>query len=250
MKCEISAAERPSGQWRHQDRHLLLRTGEGDDHLLIVMDGHGESEHTIDRCMELLPLYAEERFRGEPFTYGDEMLRIFADLADETRSFPDGCSLSIVHLAHKGKFLASTLGDTAVVWGHRTDWSHTVGWLRPHDAATHVRERERLAKMGATVAHGYVHREGYRSEGLSMSRGLGNADFDAPLSREPDMQSGQLLGKSYLALATDGFIDLTRPDWFSILPCLEEKMPARDLLLTRHNQLRDDATVIVVYAPD
>jgi serine/threonine protein phosphatase PrpC len=252
MKWNITAAERPSGQWRHQDRHIVLDlpadAANPGGKFIAVLDGHGESELTTDFCMKAIPEYFQEW--PNP-TFASKMLsELFRRLAADTATIQDGCAMSAAILKYDGSVVYGTLGDTFACAGSVDENSVNLAWTKLHSVFGNDDERKRLARGGAKISSGYL--RGPKDEGLAMSRALGDSKFDAHLSRIPSLRSKDLVAGGFVILASDGYVDMSMPEYMHMgwLAGVEEKMSAEQLLAAEYHRLRsrgDDATVIMAY---
>ena len=254
MAWEISAAGRPSGHWRHQDRHIVVPLADKRRTCIGVLDGHGEDEKSVEFCLRTIEAKMREEGIGEDYNTH----RVFLNLADELRNgtdaFEDGCALSLAILGADGRASLMTIGDTFACAGRIIEGTVSLSWIDPHEVFGNDEERARLKEAGAKVGHGYVHDKADKNL-LAMSRSLGDAPFQGIVSREmtylpigrPNSPHGQ-----FVILGTDGYFNMAMPERMNMswLYGVKQKWKAHEFLQAATHRLReraDDATVAVAY---
>ncbi|HYD93401.1 MAG TPA: PP2C family serine/threonine-protein phosphatase [Candidatus Paceibacterota bacterium] len=248
MKWKVTAAERPSGHWRHQDRHIVQNVTDGI--AIAVIDGHGESDDTIIRCMQVLPQKFEAASWGDPELTLKEIIH---DLLGDTWGYHDGASISLAYLRQNGCVALATLGDTFACAGRIGGETMRFQWLRPHDISGNDAEHQRLKDAGANVKLGRLHIPGGNE--LSLSRTLGDHVFRDQTIQTPALLSTEVEALGFVILGSDGFFSMSQPEYMNMawLACIEEQMHAGDILKADFHRLRmrkDDATVVVGYFLD
>ncbi len=245
MTWKVTAAERPSGHWRHQDRSLIVPALNGT--AIAVLDGHGEDDDAIIRCSDLLPgLLAKAEW-----TSGPAMMRAIVErLLNETANHESGACISLAYVSDEGTVHLATLGDTFACAGIYDRENVQLKWLKPQDIEGNDDEREALKVLGANVSLGYLHSPGDAK--LSLSRTLGNRVFRDQLIRYPAILSTTVPRNGFVILGTDGFFSMSQPEYMQMgwLACIAERMDAKQMIDSSFHRLRmrkDDATVVVAY---
>lgn len=253
-KWKISAAKRASGHWRHQDRYVVVPIEDGKRTCIAVLDGHGESEKTVNFCVRKIKEVVQRREIAENPLDQHILNVLVRELAEGTGQFKDGCAISVAIL-EDGDNMSTlmTIGDTFACAGSMAHGVIAPQWIKPHEVFGNDEERAALWKSGAKVSRGYVH-DAKDKRMLAMSRSLGDAEFEGVISREPSFlrKNRDTNDNQFVILGTDGYFNMAMPermdmDW---LHGIEEKWSARQFLAAKTHELRsraDDATVVVAY---
>ncbi len=251
---EMSAAGRPSGHWRHQDRHLIVSIPDGNRICIGVLDGHGEGEQCVEFCRRTIEEVLHSASAAEDYNNHRIFVQLADTLAEGTKTFDDGCALSLAILAKDGRASLMTIGDTFACAGFLHEGTVSLSWIEPHEVFGNDEERARLQKAGAKVSRSYVHDKADKNL-LAMGRSLGDAAFEGVVSREMTFlpTSGPSApGTRFVILGTDGYFDMAMPERMNLswLYGVKQRWKAHQFLEASVHRLRereDDATVAVAY---
>lgn len=242
MRWKVTAAERPSGHWRHQDRHMVQEVSDGV--VITVIDGHGGSDDSIIRCCEVLPdLIADMNWQNAEAA----LVEIVKQLVFQTKDHEDGACISLAYLDNDGTAFLATLGDTFACAGKYDHEDVSLKWLRPQDLGGNESERMLHQQLGHDVALGYLRSP---NNNLSLSRCLGHRDLKDKLFRHPAILKTIVTPGGFAILGTDGYFSMSEPECMHMkwLSCVRQKWEAQRFIdASFHSARTDDATVVVAY---
>jgi serine/threonine protein phosphatase PrpC len=234
-RCQMQGPRR-----YQEDRYAVLRKKGWD--VLAVMDGHGGAECANKALVELSRI--NRRHRATDPGPGPYVRDVAGFLAQHCADEESGCTLSLVVIAGETAHVA-VIGDSPVYI-----WTHDGWWKAPeHNVRSNVREAEACRARGAHVNGSYVLNQ--RSQGLQLSRALGDVDFKGLISSEAEFFEVRLDLDSIVIVASDGAFDPTHAGPSSNPPLMigTSFITARKLLKLASGPdgqgLQDNATAIV-----
>lgn len=219
----------------YQEDRLVTHIN-GEQSLLVVLDGHGGAEvaeHCATRLQTLDTLPDTE----------SGMLGMVQILAAETDDMEAGSTLSMVSVTAEGAIIA-VLGDSPVI---TMDQEGQLRVSPEHNVRTNLAERAAAEARGGSYANGYIW---LGEEGLQMSRALGDSHLSSILSREPEIYT--VSDPRWVLVLSDGVLDPGHAEPSELIGDLQQLMTtitepkAQDVLdwaLARG--LDDNATVVL-----
>lgn len=193
-----------------EDRHAIITT----EHNLIVgvFDGHGGEEVSAFCAANLLPAWhAVESNLACRFDSG-KMAAMFDYLNVRTEHIREGSTASIVIIPKNGdQVTVGILGDSPVLV--KQDDGRIVASPQ-HNVRSNPEEVKAAQSRGGVIHNGYLFngRGSLDSNGLQMSRALGDAWLGTVLSRTPDIYGVTVGKKSFILVGTDGLFDPAHED--------------------------------------
>lgn len=188
-----------------EDRSLIDISNDGL--LLAVFDGHG-GESTAEFCRANL-LLAFNAVADDPTmpTIPNKVRGIFNYLALATNDLREGTTASIVFIPSSlDRAFVGVLGDSPVIIKNKDN----EYWHAPeHNVRSNPAEVARVKAAGGTVYGGYAFAPGggLSASGLQLSRTLGDSNFSAILSRDPEIFEIELGKDSFVLVGSDGLFD-------------------------------------------
>lgn len=199
---QISTASKMGRRAYQEDRYVVHHTAAGI--LLAVIDGHG-GEDVADVCKDYVgPFWDLAASNQRP--YDKALALTIWELNCITNEYHSGATISLAFVpVDEMSVHVATLGDSPVIVRSPDGVNHVS---ESHNARTNLDEREAAEKRGAIYEGGYIW-NGFpgsaRSEGLQMTRCLGDTYMGPMISRDPAIEVHPL--GDFLLLATDGCFD-------------------------------------------
>ncbi|MDO8558921.1 MAG: PP2C family serine/threonine-protein phosphatase [bacterium] len=250
---KVSAHSEQDGRPYQEDRLVLIKKEISDQEsgwLLAVMDGHVGPE-TAEFCAKNLESFFDRALGSKKEQVDEDVLRETISLLNEsTRHLVTGSTISLAFVSEtNSKVLVAVLGDSPVIV---LDHNGEVHISPEHNVRTNISERKAAVARGAYYANGYIWGGWREEQGLQMARALGDNDFDAVLSREPEIYRVDLGSDSFIIVASDGVFDPGHSETTNQIERIVEvikKTPtfdAKDLVNDAiSRQTQDNATAII-----
>lgn len=195
ITSETAKGKRPY----QEDRFIREEFLEGT--LLGVFDGHG-GEEVAQIASELFPTLFRAALVSSSSRVSMEVS--ISILNDRTNYLHSGSTLSVVFIPKdKNVAVCAVLGDSPIII-KSADGKINVS--PEHNVRTNEVEALAAKARGGTISGGYLF-DGYRNDGLQMSRALGDSSLDKVLSRTPGIYEVPLSIDSFVLVATDGAFD-------------------------------------------
>ncbi|MEX2090516.1 MAG: PP2C family serine/threonine-protein phosphatase [Candidatus Paceibacterota bacterium] len=226
-----------------EDRHYETYIPDRKWLLLAIMDGHGGAD-TADFCEKNI-------FRMMPIDKGTpkhSLRALVVNLNSATRQHKTGSTFSGVIISEKQNTASvAILGDSPVVILDDKGQLH----ISPeHNVRTNIEEREAAIKRGGEYSGGYIwiNDGDLGTQGLQMSRALGDVLLGRILSREPETYN--VYNPVWVLVASDGLFDPSHKNSKSLLEEMKKfaksKATADTLMAWAEKRgLEDNATAVV-----
>ena len=188
----------------------LKNVKNGKGQLMGVFDGHGGKEvaEEVSKTIHSLFETALTMHNGD---VNIALKETIFNLALITNNEKSGTTLSVVYVPSSNDMAhVAVVGDSPVII---LDNDNNIVPSPSHNVRSNPVEREKAKKKGATYVNGYIMT--LRGGGLQIARSLGDNEIASILSREPDIYSVPLGGKSFIIIGTDGLFDPPDFDTFA-----------------------------------
>lgn len=203
----IHSSHSEQGARSYQEDRFFTMTGpEGTT--IGIADGHG-GHWTASQVVKELPGTFQDALGDSPNDPEKAMRIAIAHIVGITSNNNDGCTLSLVFIPlDQSKAYIAILGDSPVIVRDK-DGQDSIS--PEHNVRTNKAERSAAEARGGTC-DGYYLFNGWSSQGLQMSRALGDRSLGRVLSREPEIYTVALGPGSFILVGTDGLLDPSHKD--------------------------------------
>jgi serine/threonine protein phosphatase PrpC len=247
-KAQASHATELGGRYYQEDRQVTISMTEG--FIAAVFDGHGGGHVSELLASELATVFsAQLELEHTP----ESLLKyVVANLDLMAADITCGSTLSLAYLpTDASEVWLAVVGDSPILVKAADG---TIVVSPEHNARTNLPEREAAIARGAVYGGGYLWNQmgSYRddSEGIQMSRALGDKRLRSMLSQVPEIMSVPIDQESWIAVMTDGVVDPGHSDserMKMIISMLEDGCTASDLVeKAKADKTGDNATAVVV----
>ncbi|MDP1688610.1 MAG: PP2C family serine/threonine-protein phosphatase [bacterium] len=210
--------------------------------LLAVMDGHVGSK-VADICADKIG----SLFNLENAEHTETALQnLVIDLNKVTSDCFEGSTLSMACIQEdQSKVSIAILGDSPVVVLDNSGQLH----ISPeHNVRSNLKEREAAIGRGGTYAQGYIFANNDFTNGLQMSRALGDAYLGNVISHEPEIYT--INNPMWILVSSDGIFDPNHSEletlFAEIREFAERHASAQDIMnWAKSRGLQDNATALV-----
>jgi serine/threonine protein phosphatase PrpC len=161
-----------------------------------------------------------------------------------------GSTLSLVYVSEdRRRAFVAVLGDSPVIIKGRND---RICTSPTHNIRANPKELKAAFKKGAVYYRGYIFDPSDRTEGLQMSRSLGDRQLNKVLNRQPEVYSVALGKRSFVMVATDGVYSLWPENELDrqIVNALERNSHLMDITNKIHWDSITDNMTLILWRPN
>jgi serine/threonine protein phosphatase PrpC len=240
----ITAHSEQKSRPYQEDRFFVKEISSGET-VLGVFDGHG-GDWVSEYCAKHTPYIFRALLKNKQNSYPEILGKVINRLHEKTKDFYSGSTASLVLIAPDQKFACvAILGDSPVII---KDANENV-WVAPeHNVRSNQKEAELATKDGnAFISNGYLfdRSKGMNSDGLQMSRALGDRSLNNVLNRIPEIFGIELNENSWILCGSDGLSDPGHTS-FDVNDLVKKIPTASAETLTKEAGIYDNATAILV----